>query len=330
MDKIAARAEEAIEEKVFPGCVIGVLQNGEASVCPFGTMIYHSAEAVTADTVYDLASITKSIPLAALASILIAEGKFALTDLVREHIKDIEYDYDATIEDLLRYRVKGTQLSTLHYGTFEQIRTTAIERGFDGPPGAFQYTNLPAFILGVIIERTTGSSLPTLAHKHFFEPLGMDHTTFFPAASDCAPTEIVDLPRVADGKAGGETIRGIPHDESARVFARERRAVGHAGLFSTAGDLLKFAAHMLAEKDSSITRDAIAGLGWQIADTSFMGTRVGKRACGKTGFTGTSIVIDPDAERVLVILSNRTYPQRPMTQDAISAFRAEITDIVFA
>lgn len=320
MDKIAARTKQAIAEKVFPGCVIGVLQNGEVLIRSYGTMIYHSADPVTENTVYDLASITKSIPVAALAAILISDGVFQLTDLVRTFVTDIEYDYDATIEDLLRYRVQGTQLSTLAYGTFEEIRAHAIERGFDGPPGAFQYTNLPAFILGVIIERVTGISLPALAHRYFFEPLGMGGTTFFPAASDCAPTEIVE----------GVEIRGIVHDESARVFARARRAAGHAGLFSSAGDLLKFAARLIEHPESPVTRAAQDGLGWQVADSNFMGTHSGAKAFGKTGFTGTSVIIDVEKKRALVILSNRTYPKRPADDSAINAFRRDIADMVWS
>lgn len=318
MDKISARAEAAIEERVFPGCVIGTLESGAVEIRSFGTLAY-AEEAATPETLYDLASITKSIPVAALCSLLVAEGRCALTDLVRTHVKDIEYDYDATIEDLLRYRVRGTRLSTLHYGTFEQIRATAIERGFDGPPGAFQYTNLPALLLGIIIERVTRESLPALAHRYFFEPLGMHHTTFFPAADDCAPTEIVD----------GVEIRGIVHDESARVFAKARRAAGHAGLFSNAGDLLKFAAHMITNPASPMTRAAEDALGWQVADQLFMGTHAGPKTFGKTGFTGTSIMIDVAHAKALVILSTRTYPKRPADDAAIYAFRRDIADIVW-
>lgn len=320
MDKIAARAEQAIAETVFPGCVIGIIQNGESIVQPYGDLIYQVADPVMEDTVYDLASITKSIPLAALAALLISDGKFKLTDLVRSYVTDIEYDYDATVEDLLRYRVKGTQLSTLAYGTFEEIRAHAIERGFDGPPGSFQYTNLPAFILGIIIERVTGSSLPALAHKHFFEPLGMDRTTFFPAARDCAPTEIIE----------GVEIRGIVHDESARVFAKARRAAGHAGLFSTAGDLLKFAAHMIEHPESPVARAAQDGLGWEIIHPNLFGSVAHSGCFGKTGFTGTSIVIDLPRRRAFVILSNRTYPKRSLNHEAIRVFRRDIADIVLS
>src|SRR5262249_15501650 len=152
------------------------------------------------------------------------------SDPIKTHIPELQHDQDATIEDLLRYRVRGTQMSKLKFNTFEEIRTNVLESGFEGPSGESIYTNLPAYILGIVLERVGGAMLPALAHHYFFEPLQMEHTTFFPSVSDCAPTEI---------DFRGEVL-GLPHDESAYVFAKARRAVGHAGLFSTAGDLLNF------------------------------------------------------------------------------------------
>jgi CubicO group peptidase (beta-lactamase class C family) len=303
------RVHRAIEDKVFPGCVIGTLSGGERTVRSFG------------DTypIYDLASITKSIPLASLAAIFSAEGKIALTDKVKTYVPELQNDFGATIEDLLRYRVQGVQMSSLRFETFEEIRTHALERGFAAPPGESAYTNLPAFVLDIVIERVAGASLAALAHQHFFEPLGMHDTTFFPAGDLCAPTEVVD----------GATVQGIPHDESARVFARARRSVGHAGLFSTAGDLLKFAAYLIEHPDAPIVKAAEQGLGWQVNDANFMGAHAHAEMFGKTGFTGTSIIIDVLRKRALVILSNRTYPTRPADGSAINAFRRDIADIFF-
>jgi CubicO group peptidase (beta-lactamase class C family) len=319
MDKIQQRVQQAIQERVFPGCVIGALQNGQAHVMSFGSLAYDDRP-VRHEKVYDLASITKSIPVASLASRFCEEGKFALMDSVKTYLPELQNDFGATIEDLLQYRVKGPRMAMLRFSTFEEVRTLALERGFDGPPGEREYANFPAFVLGIILERVGGAQLPTLAHRYFFEPLQMRETTFFPSASDCAPTEIVN----------GEEIRGMVHDESARIFARKRRAVGHAGLFSTAEDLLKFARYLLDNPASAIVRDAQDGLGWQINDPYLFGSSGMPSAFGKTGFTGTSIMIDPHGKRALVILSNRTYPQRPADGSAINAFRCDIVDIVFA
>src|SRR3989344_78389 len=321
---IYERAEQAIKERIFPGCVVGIIRtDGLREIIPVGTLDGHAS--VQEDTLYDLASITKSIPLASLALTLAAEnpgrlpGRFNLPGKVVEYLPELQNDHGATIEDLLRYRVTGPRLSQLHLKTFEEIRTYVFEHGFDGPAGDGAYTNLPAFLLGVIVERVTGEILPTLANRYFFEPLGMSDTTFFPSDLErIAPTEIVD----------DEEIRGIVHDESARVFARARRAVGHAGLFSTAPDLLKFLEALLNGKLPAVVEGAQKGLGWEV-DREWMGSKRRKKTFGKTGFTGTSILCDVERGVGLVILSNRTYPHRPPDNSAINLFRKDIADIVF-
>lgn len=325
-EKIQARAKRAIEDRVFPGCVIGVVKKtGERQVMPFGTMIYHSDENVAEDTIYDLASVTKSIPVASLALTFVAEGRLQLTDTVVKYLPELHNDYGATIEDLLRYRVQGPRLSRLIYPTFEQIRTHILEHGFNGPPGERLYTNVPAYILGLVLERVGESTLPALAHRYFFEPLNMHDTTFFPHdVARIAPTEVVE----------GKEIRGIVHDESARAFSRTRRAVGHAGLFSTAPDILNFFEALLIGKFPAIVEGAQRGMGWQLNQPWFMGAKSGEHTFGKTGFTGTSVLCDMGRGTAFVILSNRTYPVRPAdaasTHSAINVFRSEIADILLS
>jgi len=174
VDTIKVKVQVAIAEEVFPGCVIGVLRNGTKEIVPFGRFTYETdSHVVTKDTVYDLASITKSIPTASLALMFIEEGKLRLSDAVKKHIPEFQNDHGATVEDLLRYRVRGPRISQLRLRTFEEIRTHIFEHGFDAPPGKSEYTNLPAFILGLIAERVGKTSLARLSHQHFFEPLAM-------------------------------------------------------------------------------------------------------------------------------------------------------------
>ncbi|QQG38315.1 MAG: beta-lactamase family protein [Candidatus Kaiserbacteria bacterium] len=316
---IADRVARAIESHVFPGCVIGVVRGGERSVTPFGTIRYDRAERVRENTIYDLASVTKSIPLASLASILVGEGKFSLSDGVKKYLPELHNDYDATVEDLLRYRVHGTRLSSLLFETSGELQAAIFERGFSAPPGEPRYSNLPAYLLGLIVERATATTLPALAQTYFFDPLEMRDTTFFPGESSrVAPTEVV----------GGEEIRGVVHDESARVFAKEKRAVGHAGLFSTAPDVLRFLAALLHGNDPQVVSAAESSLGWQVSDPHFMGRFVGPKTFGKTGFTGTSVVVDTKRSIGFVILSNRTYPKRPQGDSMIFEFRRDIADIL--
>lgn len=319
-NEIATRVEQAIAERVTPGCIAGLVRaTGERELFPIGQFTYDTdSPQVAEDTIYDLASVTKSIPTASLIAMFITEGKIALTDPVKQYIPELQNDFDATIEDLLRYRVRGPRMSELNYPTFEQIRTQILETGFDASPGESEYTNLPAFLLGIILERVGGEILPALAHKYFFGPLEMHETTFFPYdVSRVAPTEFVeDL-----------EIQGIVHDESARKFAEKRRAVGHAGLFSTAPDLLDFLEALLRGKFGAVTDAGQKGLGWQ-REGNFLGSHTSSTAFGKTGFTGTSVLLDTKKEVGFVILSNRIHPKRPDTSDGINTLRRDIADII--
>ena len=325
MDALRERVARAIAERVFPGCVIGYIRKDSMPITvAYGSLAYDNRP-VEESTVYDLASVTKSIPTASLALILEHEGRVSFTDEVKKYIPELQNDFGATIEDLLRYKVRGPRMSQFALHTFEEIRTHILEHGFDGPPGKSQYTNLPAYLLGVIVERIGGGGLPALAHKYFFDPLGMDQTTYFPTASDCAPTEITP---------DGETIRGLVHDESSLPFALSRRAVGHAGLFSTAKDMLEFLEALINGRYPAIVVGAQSGLGWVVQEERLMGTHVGEKAFGKSGFTGTSMVVDIEKRAALVILSNRTYPKRPddaiSLTSAINLLRRDIADIVFS
>jgi CubicO group peptidase (beta-lactamase class C family) len=318
---IQKRAEEAIAEKVFPGCVIGVVRkNGERTVRPFGTLTYEAdASKVAEDTVYDLASVTKSIPTASLALMLLKKGEFELSDSVKKYLPEMQHNQGATIEDLLMYRVRGVQMARLKNLPAEDIEAHILRHGFDAPSGESKYANLPAYVLGEILERYLGDSLAAISKEHFFIPFGMYDTTFCTAEkARCAPTEVV----------AGEEVQGIVHDESARVFARAGRAVGHAGLFSTVPDILLFLETLLSGRYPQVFEGAGQGLGWEV-DAPWMGSHTTRGTFGKTGFTGTSVLIDSEHGIGLVILSNRTYPTRPANGDAINAFRRDIADIIF-
>jgi len=327
-EKIGERVNRAIGEKVFPGCVIGIIKNDERTIFPFGAFTYESKTRVSTDTMYDVASITKSIPTASLALLLIEEGSLRLSDPVAQHLPELRNHHDATIEDLLRYRVTGVQMSGLKGLKPRTLEAHIMEHGFAAPPGESSYTNLPAFLLGLIIERASSETLDTLADARFFRPLGMSRTTFFAkffSRDEIAPTEVEEWRGL---------LQGTVHDESAYVFSVEgERAVGHAGLFSTAHDLLQFADALLSGRYPAIVAGAQIGLGWQLHEEYFMGAHCGQKTFGKTGFTGTSIVLDAARGIALVILSNRTYPERPLDafsrSSAINAVRRDVADIVF-
>lgn len=347
-EEIAQRAKRAIEEKVFPGCVIGlVARNGERRVWPFGSTRYEGGFPVKEDTIYDVASITKSIPTASLALRFIEAGKMTLDDLFIKHVPEFaNNDRDVlTIRHLLTYTVGGYALAPLKDKTPQELYEAIMHLDFTTRPGTgFLYSNVPAFLLGLAIERVGGHSLENLARTIFFDPLHMERTSYVTdgfLSDDIAPSEI-------DEWRGGE-VHGVVHDESAYVLSvKGGKPVGHAGLFSCVPDLLTFLEMLLCDGEYKGDRyflpesiaamstnqleylRASAGLGWQLHDKNFMGAHAGEHTFGKTGFTGTAIVCDKEKDRAFAILSNRTYPRRPPDDRLIRAFRQDIADLILA
>lgn len=343
-EQITAICTKAIKERVFPGCVVGYIRDGSSSVMPFGTLRYDESEPVTWETIYDVASITKSIPTASLALKLIEEGKLTLNDHVTDYIPELTNDYqdDILVRHLLTYTVifdlpKG--ISGLAKDDPSSVLQTLFKSPLTDPPGTrYYYTNPPAILLGLVIERVRKETLGEAA-AHLFRQLGMNSSSFVLADRDkalVAPTEI-------DWR--GE-LQGNVQDEAAWALCREGRTPGNAGLFTTASDLTIFA-HMLLENGSYkgveyfkpetielmhtnqlAKLDATCGLGWEMTMPVIMGSYCHSDTFGKTGFSGCNIVIDPSRKRSLVLLSNRTFPHRSTTRDAINNVRRALADVV--
>lgn len=314
MQKLEAIAEEEILARTFPGCVIGFSRGGERHLYSFGNETYESdAPAVTSDSVYDLASVTKSVT-AELLHQLIDEKRISLDDPVRAHLPEYGRG-DANIRHLLTYTLGNRlPLATLAERTPEAIVEAVCMEKCDPAGREFSYSNAPALLLGLIIERTLSQMFADIAAQRIFRPLRMRSATF--------------KPRGAVPSAEG--LRDIPHDESARVFARIGKAVGHAGLFASAPDLLSFLEDTLKRCDDRHYMNHIpelgkTALGWEL-DQPWMGSLRSSRTFGKTGYTGTSILIDPDRSLAVVILSNRTYPRRPHDTSEIMRFRRRVHD----
>ncbi len=318
-NSIDTLAERAVTEGVFPGCVIGIVRTGERVIRAYGTLALNE-ETAREDTIYDLASVTKSVPVASLVLKLVSDGALGLTDLVRTWIPELRNDHAATIEDLLRYRVHGEPMSLVAHLAPKEIQGHILASGFAELPGESHYSNLPAYLLGIVIERVSGKTIDVLAREVLFEPLNM-RSTFFPVAG--TPIDVAMSIAPTETEEEGDVL-GIVHDESARAFAREGKAVGHAGLFSNAGDLATFLEALLAGSFPYIVKGAQKGLGWELNHGAFMGPHFGPRTFGKTGFTGTSILCDTDRGVGLIILSNRTYPTRPADTAAINVFRSAV------
>lgn len=344
---ITERVERAIQEKVFPGCVIGIVKkNGERQLLPFGHFTYESdSSSVQEDTIYDVASITKSIPTASLALMLIDQGKLKITDKLIDYIPEFNNSdrEQVLIKHLLTYTLDGYGIGSMKLGSASATLHTLLTQDFGRRPGTvFKYTNIPAALLGLVVEKIMGDTLDTLADVHFFKPLEMQRSTFYPEHFDkqeIVPTEI-------DHWRG--LVHGVVHDESAYDCKKDGKIMGHAGLFSTAPDILNFL-EMLLNRGTckgrtyfsegiidQMTTNQIpelnesTGLGWELNQPRYMGTFCGPHTFGKTGFTGTLCVGDIEKEIAYVILSNRTFPKRPIDSSAINALRVDIGEIVLS
>lgn len=206
----------------------------------------------------------------------------------------------------------------------------------------FKYSNIPAALLGLVVEKITGDTLDKLADEYFFKRLEMHRTTFYPERFDKAeivPTEIDDWRGL---------VHGVVHDESAYICKRDGKVMGHAGLFSTAPDILNFLEMLLNSgvyKNKTYFSESIisemstnqipelneyTGLGWELNQPRYMGKHCGPHTFGKTGFTGTLCVCDTEKEIAYVILSNRTFPKRSPDSSAINAFRADVGEVVLS
>lgn len=342
---IAELAGSAIGREVFPGCVVGIVHDRLRLLQAFGRHTYETdAPPVTEDTVYDIASLTKSVVLATLAHQLLAKKEISLATKLIEFVPEYQGGYrdEITVKHLLTYTIGGIRLSEFKDEGADEIMRVALNFQPTHPPGEhFEYANVPAFLLGLLVERLMGP-LDIAAEAHIFKPLEMLATTFhlqgenpqgFPLGSlKGEPLGIFSIPPTEDG------VQGIVHDESARVFRKAGKSVGHAGLFSNVPDLLKFldAFHEgrldvhPAETNQIPHLGEFTGLGWELNQGHFMGTYRSSHTFGKTGFTGCSIVCDVRRCISVIILSNRTFPRRPSDASAINAFRNAVCDIVFA
>lgn len=345
IDQIRKELQSAIDACVFPGCVAGIYFRNRSHVIALGHLTYDSdSPSVTEETVYDVASITKAIPVSSLALKLLNDHKISASDQLIRFLPQFSGPYREKI--LIQHLLTQTlsfkfRLSDCKDMQSSEIMQKILTADFDYPPGTcFSYANATSILLGLVLEHCTGKTLDQAADEYFFKPLGMNRTSFNVSKFDSdiiAPTEI-DSWR-------GKLIRGEVHDESAWVL--RPKIVGSAGLFSTVPDLLNFI-RMLIEDGTYGGRRFFdpetilqmytnqlsgnaqwTGLGWELNQKSFMGRFCSEAAFGKTGFTGCSVVIDPLKKTAIVLLSNHTFPHRRSNRDAINEIRSKLADIVW-
>ncbi len=333
-----------IRAGAYPGAAVFVGRQGFSVVEEgFGHLTWsrNSALVVPDRTIYDLASLTKVIGTTTAIMVLYDEGKIGLDDPVYKYIPGFsggEKDR-VTVRMLLEHRSglpAGRDLwRTAH--SPEEARAQVIATHLYSRPGTeFVYSDLGADMLGFIVEQASGEPLDRFLADRVFEPLGMDDTEFRPdraLADRVAPTE--------PWSQRGYPLQGEVNDDNANALGG---VAGHAGLFSTASDLAIFAQMMLnggtyngvqIVSDSTVklftTRAPGAGtraLGWDTCDgEGGCGDYLNENAFGHTGFTGTSIWIDPDRQMFVILLTNRVYePRVRHSFKAIADVRADLAD----
>ena len=330
----------------YPGAAVVVGRKGAAVwEKGYGSLGWDAASGrVSAErTIYDLASLTKVIGTTTAIMVLYDEGRLQLDDPVVKYIPAFTGGYkdSVTIRHLLTHRSglpAGRDLWRIAANPY-QARQAVIETQLECKPGqCYIYSDLGADMLGFVAETVSGESLDQFLEEKVFHPLGMTDTFFKPSDSlrtRVAPTEVTP-PR-------GYPLRGEVHDENAYALGG---VAGHAGLFSTAADLSVFAQMMLnggeyngvrVLSDSAVrlfTQRAAGtrGLGWDTCNgDGGCGEHMSERAYGHTGFTGTSIWIDPDREMFVVLLTNRVHAARAKRPaKVISDIRADLSDAAAA
>ncbi|HEX7332978.1 MAG TPA: exo-beta-N-acetylmuramidase NamZ domain-containing protein [Pyrinomonadaceae bacterium] len=341
LGQMDAVIEEEIANQKLPGAVVVVGRKGRVVWRKaYGSRVVEPArEPMTPDTIFDVASLTKVVATATSIMILVERGKLSLNDPVSVHIPELKGEgrERITIEQLLTH-ISGYapdfDLRERWTGYDEGIKRLIKEPLRNAPGTRFTYSDIGFIALGEVVARLGQMPLDQFAQKNIFGPLGMTSTSFRPAlTSRIAPTEkrrgqlsYLGDTAVNIGAEGDVWLRGQVHDPTSY---RMNGVAGHAGLFSTANDLAVYCQMILNGGSyggvrvlspltvAQMTRPRIVsssgstrGLGWDI-NTSFSTNRgelFPLGSFGHTGFTGTSIWIDPASEMFVVFLSNRVHP----------------------
>jgi CubicO group peptidase (beta-lactamase class C family) len=325
-------------DSAFPGAVIAVgYRDGVVLLAAVGHYGADDKRPVTPETIYDLASLTKVIGLTTVAMMLVDSGKLDLDAPVQRYVPAFQgaNKERVTIRHLLTHSSGLPAWRPLYAEakTREEalalVDTTALLKQ---PGDTFIYSDLGAILLTQAVEAITGHRLNDFLDARLFGPLGMTSTRFLPPESwrnRIAPTE-------NDTVFRHRLLLGEVHDENS---GRLGGVSGHAGLFTTAPDLARFATWLLRLRtiDSLHVRNFLhkqgippgssRALGWDTpSELSSAGTKMGPNAFGHTGFTGTSIWFDPDRNLFIILLTNRVNPTRANTK--ILQVRRRVADLV--
>jgi CubicO group peptidase (beta-lactamase class C family) len=328
---------QGLEAGGYPGAVVLVgRREGVVWRRGFGRMTWSmlSAPVTPMETMYDVASLTKVAATGMAAMLLWDDGRLRLDAPVSRYLPAFrgEGREHVTVEQLLTHRSGLPAAPALGgAGTPASARRALLTTPVTAAPGIRgTYSDAGPAILALVVEAVAREPLDRFVERRVFRPLGMRRTAFRPPASrgaHIAPTSMT-------------LAAGIVHDGNAR---RLGGVAGHAGLFATADDLARLALALLnggaggrirIVSDSAVDhftrrRAGWRALGWDTcAGGASCGQRMGERAFGHTGFTGTSMWIDPERELFVIVLTNQVLPRDPAAPIAILAdVRADVADI---
>ncbi|MBC7361357.1 MAG: beta-lactamase family protein [Candidatus Aminicenantes bacterium] len=347
---------QALNRRDFPGAVLLVTRHGKIVWRKaYGlSQLVPEPQPMKVDMIFDLASITKPVATATSIMILVEQGKIRLWDKVKTYIPDfVPYieekglpGEDARLFHLLTHTsglppYTDPQEVAKKYGN--PCPTELLVKHIAGirkefPPGkVFVYSCLNYITLAQIVKIVSGEDIAEFSQKHIFKPLGMTSTFFNPpdeVKPRCVPTEVIN----------GQPLRGVVHDPLARL---QGGISGNAGLFSTADDLAIFAQMMLNKGEfkgvrilSPLTVERMTeifprlnfsgrGFGWDLDSdyATVRGDLFGYRSYGHSGYTGTSIWIDPETDSAVIFLTNRVHPD---DKGEIIAMRSKVANVVAA
>ena len=348
--------KEAVARKDFPGAVLLVARNGKVVLKEaYGlSQVVPEEKPMTADMIFDLASVSKPVGTAASIMILVEQGRIRLWDRVNLYVPE----FAAYIEEggLPGENARLWHLLTHTSGLPPYTDAAEAEKLYgrpcptetlvkhianlrkNNPPGkVFDYSCLGYITLAHILNKVTGRTLAEFAAENIFKPLKMERTFYRPPDEFrplCAPTQIVE----------GTLLQGVVHDPLARL---QGGISGNAGLFSTADDLAVFSQMLLeggeyrgvrilgplaVERMTEIypkVGESGRGLGWDL-DSDYAtngGDLFGAESYGHSGYTGTSLWIDPETKTTVVFLTNRAHPD---DKGDIIALRSKVANVVAA
>lgn len=324
LDNAFSLIDKGIENGVFSCAAAAVGDiNGTVKIKIAGNKrIVPYKEPLQRDSLFDLASLTKVVATNTLLMRMLEMGLISMHDKICEYLPDFNSDGKEyiTIFNLVThtsglpayvpfYKICSDFESSIKY-ICEEVKLNKV--------GVVEYSDLNFILLGKIIEIVLGGRLDKLSKEYIFNPLNMLHTSYNPKIGDFVPTEKY--------KDSDDIICGVCHDENARFFGG---ISGHAGLFSTIDDMIKFAEMLLNKgkvngevflsyptyvrmiKDYTKGNSESRGLGWCIkGNTSAGGDLFSEEAFGHTGFTGTSLWVDPFYGVYIILLTNRVHPTR--------------------